>query len=103
MKVNLIPSPFLKQTFGKENVLSLNKLNFHKDVYNDVNFLKLIKEQQPLIIFSSFDKIAFDALKAVDNNIIYDMYDYFSGEDKELIDNSKLVFCSSKYHHPLCL
>ena len=25
------------------------------------------------------------------------MYDYFSGEDKELIDNSKLVFCSSKY------
>ena len=34
--------------------------------------LKLIKEQQPLIIFSSFDKIAFDALKAVDNNIIYE-------------------------------
>ena len=43
---------FLKQVFGKENVLSLNKLNFLDDVYNDIDFLKLIKEQQPLIIFS---------------------------------------------------
>ena len=47
---------FLKQVFGKENVLSLNKLNFLDGVYNDIDFLKLIKEQQPLIIFSSFDK-----------------------------------------------
>lgn len=88
---------FLKQVFGKENVLSLNKLNFLDDVYNDIDFLKLIKEQQPLIIFSSFDKFVFDTLKAIDNNIIYDMYDFFSGTDKELIDNSKVVFCSSKY------
>ena len=88
---------FLKQVFGKENVLSLNKLNFLDDVYNDIDFLKLIKEQQPLIIFSSFDKFVFDTLKAIDNNIVYDMYDFFSGTDKELIDNSKVVFCSSKY------
>ena len=46
----------------------MNKLNFLDDAYNDIDFLKLIKEQQSLIIFSSFDKFVFDALKAVEDN-----------------------------------
>ena len=46
----------------------MNKLNFLDDAYNDIDFLKLIKEQQSLIIFSSFDKFVFDALKAIEDN-----------------------------------